>query len=208
MARRKRKWIKLPRNKKAKRRYFAGLIILLALVVAAATLTPSFLERRQDQLIEDAHSNQLKEWAPYAQQLQQTYGVFASISLAQAALESDFGQSSLAVRAHNLYGVKAGAGQPSVTMSTKEYEDGEWKTIDAAFVSYPSWQASMKAHAELLRKGTAWNPTQYAHVLSAKTYSEAAQALVKDGYATDPDYAAKLVHVIEKYNLHRFDIAQ
>ncbi|MCK8616773.1 glycoside hydrolase family 73 protein [Fructobacillus sp. M158] len=205
--RRHRKWLKIPRGKKERRRYFIALLALLTLVGAAAFLTPQFLAERQEAQVEDQRSKQLKSWAPYAQQLQRQYGVFASISLAQAALESDFGQSALAVQAHNLYGVKASAGQSSVTLPTKEYQDGSWVTVDAAFVSYSTWQASMLAHAQLLKQGTSWNPTQYAHVLSAQTYQDAAKGLMTDGYATDPDYATKLVQVIEKYHLHRFDLA-
>ncbi|MBS9335723.1 glycoside hydrolase family 73 protein [Fructobacillus papyrifericola] len=203
----RRKWLKLPRSKKDRRRYLIALLALLTLVIAAAALTPQFLADRQQAQVEDQRVQQLKAWAPYAQKMQQQYGVFASISLAQAALESDYGQSALAQKAHNLYGVKAASGQASVTMPTKEYQDGTWVTVDAAFVSYPSWQASMLAHAQLLKQGTSWNPTQYAHVLSAQTYQDAAKGLMTDGYATDPDYATKLVQVIEKYKLHRFDLA-
>ncbi|MBS9334955.1 glycoside hydrolase family 73 protein [Fructobacillus sp. M1-13] len=207
MARKKHKWFKLPRRKKDRRRYFIALFALISLVVAAASLTPEFLAERKEAQVEDQRSKQLKAWAPYAQQLQRQYGVFASISLAQAALESDFGQSTLAQQAHNLYGVKAAAGQPSVTLPTKEYTADGWTTVEAPFVSYASWQASMLAHAKLLKEGTSWNPTQYAHVLSAANYREAAQGLVTDRYATDPDYAEKLIQVIEKYHLHRFDLA-
>ncbi|CAK1223130.1 glycoside hydrolase family 73 protein [Fructobacillus fructosus] len=207
MAKRKRHvWLKLPKNKKARRRYYFVITFFLFLLVAAACMTPQFLANRQEARLEDQRSQQLKNWAPYAQQLQKQYGIFSSISLAQAALESDFGQSELAVKAHNLYGVKASSGQSSVTMPTKEYQDGSWVTVDASFVAYPSWQASMLAHAQLLRQGTSWNKGQYAHVLAAKSYQAAAQGLVTDGYATDPDYAVKLVQVIEKYHLQRFDL--
>ena len=207
MARRKKHiWLKLPRNKKSKRRYFLVIALFVVLLIGALAMTPRFLANQQEARLEDERSKQLRAWAPYAQQLQRQYGIFTSISLAQAALESDFGQSELAVKAHNLYGVKAASGQPSVKMPTKEYQNGSWVTIEASFVSYSSWQASMLAHAQLLRQGTSWNKGQYAHVLAAKTYQEAAKGLVTDGYATDPDYAEKLVQVIEKYHLQRFDL--
>lgn len=207
MAKRKRrKWLKVPRNKKERRRYFIAVLALLTLIVAAGVMTPQFIQDRKEARLEDERSKQLKAWAPYAQKIQQQYGIFASISLGQAALESDFGKSELATQAHNLFGVKASAGQPSVTMATKEYENGSWVTVNAAFVSYSSWQASMLAHAQLLKSGTSWNPTQYAHVLAAKNYQDAAKGLVTDGYATDPDYAEKLIQVIDKYHLHRFDL--
>ena len=66
----------------------------------------------------------------------------------------------------------------------------------------------MKAHAELLYHGTSWNAAQYQHVLAAKDYQAAAAALTRDGYATDPAYAEKLISIIQTWQLSRFDIPQ
>ncbi|WP_274953993.1 glycoside hydrolase family 73 protein, partial [Negativicoccus succinicivorans] len=124
----------------------------------------------------------MNQLAPYARLMQEKYGVIASISIAQAILESDWHTSTLSTQYNNLFGIKADAGQKSVVLPTQEFQNGEWVTIQGRFAAYDSWQESMKAHAELLYHGTSWNAAQYQHVLAAKDYQAAANALTKDGY--------------------------
>lgn len=62
---------------------------------------------------------------------------------------------------------------------------------------YTIAEASLKAHAELLAHGTEAKPNVFKDVLKAKNYQEAAQALQKDGYATDPNYANELIYAIK-----------
>ena len=143
--------------------------------------------------------------APTAQRLQRIYHILPSISLAQACLESQFGQSELARTYHNLYGVKGDQWGQSVNLKTQEYENGVWKTIDARFRVYPSNRASMRDHAKLLAKGTNYNASQYIKVIQATNYREAALALQEAGYATDPTYAQKLIQLIEEYQLYQYD---
>lgn len=144
--------------------------------------------------------------APEAQNLQTEYGVRASISIAQAALESDWGRSELAAKYNNFFGVKASPGMPSVTLATKEYVNDEWVTINASFRTYQDWRASMDDHAYLLAHGTTDNAKRYAAVIYAADYKAAAQGLVSGGYATDPGYATKIVQMIETYHLNQYDV--
>ena len=90
-------------------------------------------------------------------------------------------------------------------MTTKEYTNGKWKTVKAWFQIYDSYEASIRAHARLFQNGTTWNAKQYKHVLAAKDYKTQAKALVTDGYATDPNYASKLISLINQYNLDQYD---
>lgn len=143
--------------------------------------------------------------APAAQQMQANYGVHASISIAQAILESDWGESELSAVYNNLYGMKGDNPANTVLLTTNEYYNGQWVTIQANFKVYGSWAESVQDHALLFVNGTTWNPDQYAPVLQATTYKEAAQALQDCGYATDPDYASKLIAVIEQNGLYKYD---
>lgn len=143
--------------------------------------------------------------APAAQQMQKQYGVFASISIAQAILESDWGNSELSSVYNNLYGMKGDSLENTVLLSTQEFYNGEWVTVQADFKVYDSWASSVQDHALLIANGTSWNANQYAPVLQAKSYREAAQALQDCGYATDPDYANKLISVIEQNTLYNYD---
>ncbi|WP_321434145.1 glycoside hydrolase family 73 protein [Trichococcus flocculiformis] len=151
-------------------------------------------------------SDFIADIAPAAQQMQANYGVHASISIAQAILESDWGESDLSAVYNNLYGMKGDNPENTVRLMTSEYYNGEWVTIQANFRVYGSWAESVQDHALLFVNGTTWDPDQYAPVLQAATYQEAAQALQDCGYATDPDYAEKLIAVIEQHALYEYDI--
>lgn len=146
--------------------------------------------------------------APYAKTLHVNYGVLPSITLAQAILESDWGNSTLASEYHNLFGVKAGPQEPGKDMTTQEYVNDQWETVTGRFKVYSSDYASMRDHARLLYNGTSWNSQQYAAVIAATDYRTAAQALQDGGYATDPDYAAKIIAVVQKYGLDNYDANQ
>ena len=142
--------------------------------------------------------------APLAQNEEKKYRIKASIIIAQAALESNWGQSQLASKYNNLFGVKGDANNGTL-LATKEYVIGQWITVEDYFVVYPSWKASVEAHSKLFVEGTGWDANHYRAVLEATNYKQAAQALQEKGYATDPDYATKLINLIEEYQLDSYD---
>lgn len=133
----------------------------------------------------------IKKMVPLAQAAYHKSGVLPSIVIAQASLESNFGQSKLASQYHNLFGIKAYGNVPSVNLETQEYVSGQWLTISGKFRTYASDVESVDAHTTLMTKGTSWNSKQYASVIAAKDYKSAANALYASGYATDPTYAQK-----------------
>lgn len=147
----------------------------------------------------------IKKIAPYAEQLQKKYGILASISIAQAAHESNWDDSDLSSKYNNFYGVKSEDKDNSVVLSTKEYVDGKETTQKARFAVYGSWKDSMLQHTQLLLKGTDWNADQYKDVIKAKNYKQAAQALYDNHYATDINYTKLLTDLIETWNLQRYD---
>ncbi|MBB1163955.1 glycoside hydrolase family 73 protein [Lacticaseibacillus rhamnosus] len=147
----------------------------------------------------------IKRLVPTAQTMQKQYGVLTSITLAQAILESDWGTSTLAKDYHNLFGIKGTDPATTKVLRTKEYVNDKWITVDGRFRVYSDDAASIRDHALLFVNGTDWNPQQYATVRAAKDYKTAASALQTDGYATDPDYPQKLIHLIEAWNLTQYD---
>lgn len=166
------------------------------LIMTAPEPDPAFHSKEQ---------NFLNELSPRAQEIQEKHGILTSITLAQAILESDWGQSGLAQKGNNLFGVKGKSPQPMVTMTTKEFVDGKWIEINANFRKYKDWNESLDSHAELFLNGTSWNKDKYNGVIAADDYKKAAQELQSAGYATDPDYAEKLINIIEKYDLALYD---
>ncbi|MCO6533264.1 glycoside hydrolase family 73 protein [Lactobacillus sp.] len=151
------------------------------------------------------HKAFIREIGPIAKEVDREFELLPSITIAQACLESDYGKSSLSQKYNNLFGVKGTNPNTSAVLTTKEYVKGKWIVVKARFQIYDSYEASIRAHARLFQKGTTWNKQQYKHVLTAKDYRKQAHALVQDGYATDPNYADKLIKLIEQYHLDRFD---
>lgn len=141
----------------------------------------------------------IDEIASEAKQLQQETHLFASITIAQAILESDWGRSDLATEANNLFGIKGRHNNQSSVMPTDEYVDGERITIDDTFKKYETIQESMVDHMDFLKGAS------YQSIQTSKNYREAAMALQDGGYATDPDYAAKLIALIEEFKLYAYD---
>lgn len=137
----------------------------------------------------------------------QNLNVLASVTIAQAILESNWGKSTLAVKANNLFGIKASkdwSGQVFNIETKEQKADGTVYTIKANFRKYNSWLDSIKDHDRFFIS-TEWRKQNYKRVLEAKNYKEQAKALQDCGYATDKKYAEKLISLIEKHNLNRFD---
>ncbi|KRK62394.1 glycoside hydrolase family 73 protein [Companilactobacillus farciminis] len=156
-------------------------------------------------MVQEEHNTFVKKVAPYAVQLGQEYGVLPSITIAQAILESDWGNSTLASQYNNYFGIKGEDPNNTKLLETKEYTNGQWITINGRFRVYSDFRESMKDHTKLLVNGTTWNPQQYRQVLQSKNYIDAAVALQSDGYATDPGYTSKIIRIIQKYNLKKYD---
>ena len=179
------------------------VVILLSLLFVQFIKWSGVNNNTQMTKIEDVKKEEFVEKiAPIAQDEQQKYHIFASITIAQAALESNWGQSELATQYYNLFGVKSDTGG---LMTTKEYVNGQWIVVRARFAIYQSWRESIEQHTALLVNGTSWDSSHYQAVLSADNYVEAAQALQQRGYATDPNYAQKLISLIKTYNLDKYD---
>ena len=130
--------------------------------------------------------------------------ILPSIIVAQAILESARGTSELARKANNLFGIKGNYNGQSYTVKTKEYLNGKWTTVNAAFKKYPSYRESIIDHGNFFTS-TPWRTQNYQRVLNAKDYKTQAKALQACGYATDPQYANKLINLIETNNLSSLD---
>lgn len=146
-----------------------------------------------------------KKYAGFAESTQQNFAVPASITLSQGALESGYGGSGLTVNANNHFGIKADKTWKGKTYgaATKEFIGGVWSNPTAFFRAYDSAQESFNDHAAFLKKFP-----RYANLfkLQPTDYIGWAKGLQSAGYATDPNYASKLITIIEKYNLTQYDI--
>lgn len=135
--------------------------------------------------------------APFAVEDYQSSNVLPSLTIAQAILESNWGESGLTRSSNNLFGIK---GKGGGLWSTREFLKGQWVTVKTEFAGYKNWGESINAHSALLQK------KRYAQVLTAKNYTEAVQRVYVAGYATDPKYPSKLQQIIERHNLQQYDV--
>lgn len=162
---------------------------------AATTTGKSFLESIKAGAIRSWHEHK----------------VLPSLVGAQAALESGWGQSGLAKNGKNLFGIKAGSDIPSTKKGkypTKEFIDGKWIEVEAYFRHYDNWSESVADHGAFFTS-TDFRKDNYKAVIGEKDYKKAVAAILqpiaKSSYATDPNYASKIIDIIEKNNLQAWD---
>jgi flagellum-specific peptidoglycan hydrolase FlgJ len=137
---------------------------------------------------------------PAARESSARSGFPAGVALAQAALESNWGGSTLARKANNYFGIKAAVGAPSISLSTDEFLNGEIKNIIARFARYPSVAACFAARDAIIQsapcyaeaRGHAAEPIAFLHSLARF-------------WATDPAYGEKLERIYLENNFAALD---
>ena len=150
----------------------------------------------------------LKKIADDAQEIGQKEGIYASVMMAQAILESGSGNSLLSSEPnHNLFGIKGSYKGSSVTFNTLEQDSsGQSYQIRTQFRKYPSYKESLEDYADLIKNGLTGNPDFYKPTWKSETkdYKEATKYL-EGRYATDRQYSQKLNAIIEAYDLTKYD---
>ena len=183
-----------------------GIVLVAALVLGAVEFNDRPApHRREPPSAKITVSQFIKQVAPAAQREQKKYHIPASITIAQAGTESNWGRSKLAYKYNNLFGIKAHSKHDRVRMYTTENINGKNKQVKQYFQVYDSWDDSIKSHPYLIVKGTADDHNRFRGVQKAKNYQQAAYELQKNGYATDPNNADELIYAIQKFHLDKYD---
>jgi flagellum-specific peptidoglycan hydrolase FlgJ len=147
----------------------------------------------------------LRMAAPAAIASQRETGVPASVTMAQAILESGWGRTGLALQYNNYFGIKARQltfPAAYVELPTHEVMHGQSVNETAAFVRYATVADSFRAHGRLLATAL-----RYIPALAVKSDPRAFCAeLQKCGYSTNPNYARTLVDLIDEYDLTQYDL--
>lgn len=122
------------------------------------------------------------------------HGIPASITLAQGILESGAGNSELAKKSNNHFGIKCHEWE-----GERVYHDDDIK--NDCFRKYAKPEDSFEDHSQFLKR------PRYANLyeLEVTDYKAWANGLKQCGYATDPNYANRLIALIELYELHEYD---
>lgn len=126
---------------------------------------------------------------PLALEVQDRYGIPYGVCLAQAALETGWGRY---VKGNNYFGIK-GRGQD---FATHEYVNGEKVYVVDSFRAYKSMEDSFDDYGRFLS-----TQPRYADAFKTNSPEEFAKELQRAGYATDPEYANKLILIMRRWNL-------
>lgn len=140
----------------------------------------------------------INQYKDIAIEQMQRWGIPASITLAQGLFESGAGQSRLAVKGNNHFGIKCNGWD-----GRKIYQDDD--TDGECFRAYESVYQSYEDHSRFLANGK-----RYASLFNYETtdYRAWAKGLKAAGYATNPQYANKLIELIQLYKLYQYDNAK
>ena len=168
-------------------------LLLLGVVCAASCSAPRTVVSTQGK---DAYSAYIATYSGMAVEQMKKYGIPASITLAQGLLESDAGRSTLAVKCNNHFGIKC----HSDWTGRKMYHDDDAK--QECFRCYRDADESFRDHSLFLVNGARY---QSLFKLGSTDYKGWAKGLKAAGYATSPTYATKLIELIERYGLDRYD---
>ena len=146
----------------------------------------------------------LLPFVPFAQRSHSKFfprGPFVSVTLAQLAVESAYGERMSGK--NNPFGIKATPVQiatgKSTIVWTKEFINGFYQSKHLYFADYDSIEDAFDAHAFLLTHP--W----YKDCMEAQTAQDYAHALYRDHYATAPNYASVLISVMDQNDLYQFD---
>ena len=145
---------------------------------------------------QDNRMEYVENYSSYAIQNMRMYRIPASITLAQGILESGSGKSELARKSNNHFGIKCG----SHWSGRKTYHDDDAK--NECFRAYKSVLDSYNDHSKFL---TSNNRYSNLFTLQIDDYRSWAKGLSKAGYATNPNYASRLISIIEDLKLYSFD---
>lgn len=117
--------------------------------------------------------------------------VLPSVCIAQAALESGWN-----LNAKTLFGIKGGGD----SLTTTEYINGKYVTTTASFKKYPTLASAVHGYYDLITENK-----RYSMAVNNNNYQSTIKAIASGGYATDPDYANKIISIIQQYKLTDYD---
>ncbi|MBR4810299.1 MAG: glucosaminidase domain-containing protein [Bacteroidaceae bacterium] len=169
------------------------LMLVLLMALSSCSVSRHSVGSGSDK---DAYASYIARYSDIAVEQMKKYGIPASITLAQGLLESDAGRSSLTTKCNNHFGIKC----HNDWKGRKMYHDDDEK--NECFRCYRDAEDSFRDHSVFLVNGARY---QSLFKLSVTDYKGWAKGLKAAGYATSPTYATKLIEIIERYGLDRYD---
>jgi flagellum-specific peptidoglycan hydrolase FlgJ len=180
-----------------KRPVVIGLVVLLLLIGTQSFASSSDTFAPGDLTGAERKRYVIDFFGPKVARAVRGTGIFASVAMAQLILETGWVTSTLAIEYKNLFGVKA------TSSWTGQVSPPRWDAMEQSYAqyrAYPTYEDSIKDyHNKVLML------SRYASARQAPNPAEQARRLKAAGYATDPNYANKLIEIMDLYDLYRFD---
>ncbi|MGT2771927.1 glycoside hydrolase family 73 protein [Streptococcus marimammalium] len=148
----------------------------------------------------------IQQIAPTIEEVAQAYGIRPSVVIAQAIISSNNGSSYLARNYHNLFNTLAKKDEPTIRLFINEYDGSIWKEKQKPFKVYTSWEESVYDYMMIIQEDDFWGGDLYLALLDTKDYHSAAKLLQDIGFSSDPQYATKIIDLIDEEDLTRYDI--
>lgn len=187
------------------------IVTLVAVTGFSAAGVPIANRNHNETTVNAATTAQTKAFinkmGPIVQSVSRDKNLYSSVMLAQMILECSWGNSTLAVKANNYFGMKGSYGGQSYSVKSKEYDSkGHLYYAVSKFKKYPSAQASIMDYANHMRNGVSWDARYYSGTWreNASTYKKATAALSLR-YSTSSAYDKTLNGIISMYGLHDLD---
>ena len=170
---------------------------------AAAVASPDVVKPVSAYAITQSQQQQfINNLGTAAQKGYAQYRILPSMTIAQAILESAWGQSTLSSRYYNFFGMKAGSNYhgETVTLQTTEEINGVLVRVNGTFRAYHSFDQGIEGYYQFIT-----GYSRYSNLIGETDYKAACRKIREDGWATDSGYTNKLISLIERYDLTRFD---
>ena len=185
-------------------KYFVSCVLALAFMAFAVPQTllaqvaepTSGAQEPTKEWVKLTPQEYIFKWRQTAVDNMEEYGIPASITMGQAILESGYGNGYLARVANNHFCIKCKGSWTGATITHADDDPND------CFRVYDSAEESFRDHADFLNSGSRY---EFLFAYDADDYKNWAKGLKKAGYATAPDYAERLIGIIERYNLQLLD---
>lgn len=148
------------------------------------------------------HQAFIQSIARHAQEIEETTGIPASVTIAQAIIESGWGKSLLS-EANNFFGIKGRGPAGSISVNVYEYINGQRVRVNSHFRKYNSLIESFQDHARVISESPRYKKAMQL-VDDPKSF---VRELKRAGYATNPRYADIIIGIMERYNLSQYNKA-
>lgn len=150
----------------------------------------------------------IEKIAPIVQNVNKSrgYPLYSSVVIAQACLETGYGNSTMMMKANAIFGIKAGLSWKGKVYSakTKEVYNSKPVTITDTFRAYSSLEESVNDYFNLI-----CNNKRYSSAVHSNNFVECIHGIASGGYATDPSYANKVIQIINSsLNLTKYDTTE